>query len=67
MPARWPHGGRVRAGAWLAGNEEQYQLRYRDTWHPQVQSQVDRFAQQDETLHAYLTARRPPSPARHAA
>lgn len=56
-----------RMGAWLAGNEEQYQLRYRDTWHPQVQSQVDRFAQQDETLHAYLTARRPPSPARHAA
>jgi CRISPR-associated protein Cmr2 len=56
-----------RMGAWLAGNEEQYQLRYRDTWHPQVQGQVDRFAQHDETLRAYLTARRPPSPARHAA
>ena len=56
-----------RMGAWLAGNEEQYQLRYRDTWHPQVRSQVDRFAEHDQTLHDYLTARRPPSPARHAA
>lgn len=56
-----------RMGAWLAGNEAQYQLRYRDTWHPQVQSQVDRFAEHNETLRSYLDARRPPSPARHAA
>jgi CRISPR-associated protein Cmr2 len=56
-----------RMGAWLAGNEDQYKLRYRDTWHPQVRAEVDQFAQRDEALRDYLSARRPPSPARHAA
>ncbi len=56
-----------RMGAWLAGNEDQYKLRYRDTWHPQVQAEVDKFARRDPALGEYLNARRPPSPARHAA
>lgn len=56
-----------RMGAWLAGNEDRYKLSYRETWHPQVRAQVDRFAQHDEALRDYLTTLRPPSPARHAA
>ena len=56
-----------RMGAWLAGNQDQYKLRYRDTWHPQVQAEVDKFARRDPALAQYLDARRPPSPARHAA
>ncbi len=56
-----------RMGAWLAGNEDRYRLRYRDTWHPQVRTEVDKFAQRDPALRDYLNAFRPPSPARHAA
>ena len=56
-----------RMGAWLAGSEDQYKLAYRDTWHPQVRAEVDKFAQGNERLRDYLNALRPPSPARHAA
>ncbi len=56
-----------RMGAWLAGNEDEYKLAYRDTWHPQVQAAVDSFAGDNQALRAYLSALRPPSPARHAA
>jgi len=56
-----------RMGAWLAGSEDQYKLAYRETWHPQVRAEVDKFAQDNETLWDYLNAKRPPSPARHAA
>jgi CRISPR-associated protein Cmr2 len=56
-----------RMGAWLAGNEEQYQLRYRDTWHSQVKTEVERFGRHDPNLDVYTRTFRPPSPARHAA
>lgn len=56
-----------RMGAWLAGNEDQYKLAYRATWHPQVRAEVDKLAQGNPALGAYLSALRPPSPARHAA
>jgi len=56
-----------RMGAWLAGNDDRYKLRYRNTWHPQVQAEVDKLAQRDPALGRYFDARRPPSPARHAA
>jgi CRISPR-associated protein Cmr2 len=56
-----------RMGAWLAGNDEQYQLRYCDTWHSQVKAEVERFARHDPHLDAYNKTFRPPSPARHAA
>lgn len=56
-----------RMGAWLAGNEDDYKLRYRDTWHPQVKAEVDKLAQDNAALHAYLHCPRPSSPARHAA
>lgn len=56
-----------RMGAWLAGSQDQYKLAYRDTWHPQVRAEVDKLAQGNPALGAYLSALRPPSPARHAA
>jgi CRISPR-associated protein Cmr2 len=56
-----------RMGAWLAGNEDGYTLAYRDTWHPRVRAKVDGFAASDPVLKAFIEARRPPSPARHAA
>jgi CRISPR-associated protein Cmr2 len=56
-----------RMGAWLAGSDEEYQLRYRDTWHSQVKAEVEKFGRQDGHLEAYIRTFRPPSPARHAA
>ncbi|MBI3935955.1 MAG: type III-B CRISPR-associated protein Cas10/Cmr2 [Betaproteobacteria bacterium] len=56
-----------RMGAWLAGNEDQYKQRYRDTWHSQVRAEVDKFAEHDPALKKYLNTFRPSSPARHAA
>ena len=56
-----------RMGAWMAGNEAQYQRRFVDTWHPQVRTAVkNRFGHMPE-IKAYLESFRPPSPARHAA
>jgi CRISPR-associated protein Cmr2 len=56
-----------RMGAWLAGNEDEYKLRYGETWHPQVQAEANKAAQNNEDLRAYIDAFRPPSPARHSA
>ncbi|WP_291992262.1 type III-B CRISPR-associated protein Cas10/Cmr2 [Candidatus Accumulibacter sp. ACC003] len=53
-------------GAWLAGNEPDYQCRFRATWHPQVRASLDRF-RGDPAVAAYLDSSRPASPARHAA
>ncbi len=53
-------------GAWLAGNEIQYQRKFPDTWHPQVRHSLDRF-RNDPSVDAYLQSYRPASPARHAA
>jgi CRISPR-associated protein Cmr2 len=56
-----------KMGAWLAGNEDAYKLRYPQTWHPQVRAKVEEFAARDPALKNYLETFRPPSPARHAA
>lgn len=53
-----------RMGAWLSGTEADYQLAYRDTWHPKIRHSVDK---KFPALDAYLDARRPVSPARHMA
>lgn len=56
-----------RMGAWMAGNETDYQLSFANTWHPQVRETVkSRFGNQPE-IEAYLESYRPASPARHAA
>ncbi|MEN8130147.1 MAG: type III-B CRISPR-associated protein Cas10/Cmr2 [Pseudomonadota bacterium] len=54
-----------RMGAWLAGNENEYQLAYGDIWHSSVKNAVDRF--EDKSLKQYLIEKRHASPARHAA
>jgi CRISPR-associated protein Cmr2 len=56
-----------RMGGWLAGNEDDYKLSYRETWHRQVQVKVDGFAGGKADLKAFIDTKRPPSPARHAA
>jgi len=53
-------------GAWLSGTDDHKRLRFRDSWHSQIQGGVSQFAD-NEKLSAYLDARRPPSPARHMA
>ncbi len=56
-----------RMGAWMAGNETEYQRRFVDTWHPQVRTTVtQRFGSAPE-IKRYLESFRPASPARHAA
>lgn len=53
-------------GAWLAGNDPDFQCRFPVTWHPQVRASLDRF-RSDRAVAAYLDSSRPASPARHAA
>lgn len=56
-----------RMGGWLAGNEDAYKLRYRDTWHSKVLAETDKHAYRDANLKNYLDAKRPVSPGRHGA
>lgn len=56
-----------RMGGWLAGNEDDYKLRYRDTWHSKVLAETDKHARRDAQLENYLDAKRPVSPGRHGA
>lgn len=51
-----------RMGAWLSGSEDDYLVRYRDTFHPAIRAVVDAKLPRE-----YLEARRPVSPARHMA
>lgn len=53
-----------RMGAWLSGTEPDYQLTYRDTWHPKIRhTATQKFPQ----LAEYLGSKRAVSPARHMA
>lgn len=53
-----------KMGAWLSGTEPDYQLAYRDTWHPQIRNSVgNKFP----ALNEYLNAKRAVSPAHHMA
>lgn len=54
-----------RLGAWLAGNDADTRLRFRETWHPQVQAAIKQFENQP-ALKEYFESFRPASPARHA-
>ena len=56
-----------RMGAWMAGNEPEYQQRFVDTWHPQVRNTVKQRFGDAPYLSDYLESFRPASPARHAA
>jgi len=56
-----------RMGAWMAGNEPEYQRKFKDTWHPAVRSAVQQKFEAQPEIDAYMNANRPPSPARHAA
>jgi CRISPR-associated protein Cmr2 len=56
-----------RMGGWLAGNEDEYKLAYRDTWHSKVLAEMDKHERRDAQLKAYLDTKRPVSPARHGA
>ncbi|MCB1776037.1 MAG: type III-B CRISPR-associated protein Cas10/Cmr2 [Candidatus Competibacteraceae bacterium] len=55
-------------GAWLSGTEPRYQLRYEETWHPQIRAGVaERVKQAGGELADYPNQFRPVSPARHMA
>jgi CRISPR-associated protein Cmr2 len=56
-----------RMGGWLAGNEDDYKLSYRQTWHSKVRSEMDMYERRDQQLTAYLDTKRPVSPGRHGA
>ena len=56
-----------RMGGWLAGNEDEFKLAYRDTWHSKVLVEMANYENHDTNLKAYLDAKRPVSPARHGA
>lgn len=56
-----------RMGGWLAGNEDDYKLAYRETWHSKVLAEMAKHEGQDKDLKAYLDAKRPVSPGRHGA
>ncbi len=54
-------------GSWLAGNEDDYKLAYRDTWHTKVLSEMQVFERLDPQLKTYLNTKRPASLGRHMA
>ena len=56
-----------RMGGWLAGNEDRFKLKYRETWHTQVHAEMEMFEKRDPNLTAYLNTLRPVSPGRHGA
>lgn len=56
-----------RMGGWLAGNEDRFKLKYRETWHTQVRAEMEMFEKRDANLSAYLDTLRPVSPGRHGA
>ncbi len=56
-----------RMGGWLAGNEDDYKLSYRQTWHSKVLGEMAKFEGQDKALKVYLDTKRPVSPGRHGA
>lgn len=51
-------------GAWLSGSERETQLRFEESWHPDVVAAVKNSG--NATVAGYQAAMRPPSPARHA-
>ncbi len=63
-----------RMGGWLAGNEDEYKLRYRETWHSSVLAEMQNLEmrekhqkEQTTALRQYLDTKRPVSPGRHGA
>ncbi|MDP2368755.1 type III-B CRISPR-associated protein Cas10/Cmr2 [Rhodoferax sp.] len=56
-----------RMGGWLAGNEDRFKLKYRETWHTQVRAEMEMCEKRDANLSAYLNTLRPVSPGRHGA
>lgn len=56
-----------RMGGWLAGNEDEYKLAYRQTWHSKVLAEMAKHERSDANLENYLDAKRPVSPGRHGA
>ena len=56
-----------RMGAWMAGNEPDYQRSFADSWHPQVRVAVQQKFGHEPRLLDYMKSLRPASPARHAA
>ena len=63
-----------RMGGWLAGNEDDYKLKYRQTWHSSVLAEMQNLEmrekhqkEQGEALRRYLDTKRPVSPGRHGA
>lgn len=56
-----------RMGAWLAGNEADFQTQYIDSWHPAIQAGVRQRFSTNPALKGYLNSKRWPSPARHRA
>jgi CRISPR-associated protein Cmr2 len=61
-----------RMGGWLAGNEDDYKLKYRETWHSSVLAEMQNLEtrekhlkEQGDAVRRYLDTKRPVSPGRH--
>ena len=54
-------------GAWMAGNEPEFQLPFEETWHEQVRASVKQKFGSQPGIADYMRSPRPASPARHAA
>jgi CRISPR-associated protein Cmr2 len=54
-----------RMGAWMAGNEPEFQRRFADTWHPQVRASAAAKFGHLPAMRRYFESPRPASPARH--
>lgn len=55
------HMGRILSG------DEQFAISYRDSFHPQVRTGIDRHAQSNQRIHQYGRQKRAVSPNRHLA
>ncbi|MYB35671.1 MAG: type III-B CRISPR-associated protein Cas10/Cmr2 [Gammaproteobacteria bacterium] len=54
-----------KMGAWIAGNEEKFLIRFKEVWHPKIRNSVlTRFEREPDIMN-YLNEKRPSSPARH--
>lgn len=54
-----------KMGAWIAGNEEEFLIRFKEVWHPKIRNSVlNRFERKSDIMD-YLNEKRPSSPARH--
>lgn len=54
-----------KMGAWVAGNEDDLLIQFKQTWHPNIRNSVENRYDDKSEIYKYLNEKRPTSPARH--